>query len=98
MISLIFDIDSTLKSHIIFHLTSIKLLSIFIIICRSFYYNNSTYILLFMIIYIYSVGTKVDTITFVNQLDLFVLYNILLRKFIGITISNAIFIKEQVFN
>lgn len=48
--------------------------------------------------YIYSVGTKVDTITFLNWLSLSVLYNVLLKKLQSITISSTIFIKKQAYN
>ena len=38
------------------HVALMKLIAIFVIICRSVYQNNSNYISLFIIIYLYSAG------------------------------------------
>lgn len=89
---------STLRSLWTSHLASMKLLTIFVIICRSTHGNNNNYISLFVIIYIYSVGAKVDIITLFNYLGLFISYNMLLRKLRDITSLNANFIKEQATN
>lgn len=92
--SLVFGVGPILRSLLISHLASIKLLAILVIICKSAHQNNSNYIFLFVAMYMYSAGTKVDAITLFNQLDLSVLYNVLLRKLRSITISNAAFIQE----
>lgn len=44
----------------------------------------------------YSASVKLDRITFFNHLNLFILYNVVLWKLRGISISSAAFIKERV--
>lgn len=48
--------------------------------------------------YLYSIGTKVDTITLLNHLGFYVLYNLLLRKLRDIKAHSTVFIKQQVTN
>lgn len=98
MTSLVFGIIPILRSLLTSHLALMKLLAILVIICKSAYWNNSNYVSLLMAMYIYSADAKVDAITFLNCFNLFVLYNMLLRKWRGITTSNAAFIKEQASN
>lgn len=86
----------TSKSLLISHLASMKLLAILVIICRSAYWNNNNYILLLVVMYMYSASVKLDRITFFNHLNLFILYNVVLWKLRGISISSAAFIKERV--
>lgn len=48
--------------------------------------------------YLYSIEIKVDTITLLKYLDLYVLYNLLLRKRRDIKAHSTVFIKQQVTN
>lgn len=64
--SLVLSIDFISKSLLIFHLVSIKLLAIFIIIYKSAHQNNSNYNLFFIVMYIYLEGVKIDVIIFFN--------------------------------
>lgn len=98
MISLVFNISFILKSPLISYLTLIKLLLILVIFYRLAHQNYSNYILFFVLIYMYSANTKVDTIIFLNSFGLFVLYNMFLKKLRGITSLNIAFIKKQIFN
>lgn len=75
-----------------------KLLTILVVICRSTHQNTSNYILLLMAIYSYSASTKVNTITLLNHLRLFVSYNLFLRKLRNIKAYNTAFIKKQASN
>ena len=94
MTSLVFDIGSILKDFLTSHLASIKLLAIFVIIYKSNYHNSSNYVPLLIAIYIYSISSKFDIITFLNHFGLSILYNMLLKKLRSITISSAIFINK----
>lgn len=96
--SLVFDVGLTSIRLLTSYLALIKLLIIFVIICQSTCRKNTNYISLLVAIYIYSAGTKIDTITLLNRLGLFVLYNVFLRKLGSITSSSITFIKEQVSN
>lgn len=96
--SLVFDVGLTSTRLLTSYLALIKLLVIFVIICQSTCGKNTNYISLLVAIYIYSAGTKIDTITLLNRLGLFVLYNVFLRKLGSITSSSITFIKEQVSN
>lgn len=77
------------------YLTSIKLLAVFIIICRSAYQNNSNYIPFFMAIYFYSAGAKVDLIILLNCFRLSVLYNLFRRKLRDIKAYSIVFINGK---
>ena len=96
--SLMLSVGPLSKSAVTSHLTSMKLLAILVILCRSAHRNNSNYFPLLVSIYLYSAGAKVDAITFLNHLGLSVSYNVLLKKLRNITSSSAAFIKEQASN
>ncbi len=98
MNSLVLGVGPTSRSSLTSHLASMKLLAILVIICRSAHQNNSNYIPLFVAMYMYSAGAKVDAITLLNRLGLSVSYNVLLRKLRSITTSSAAFIKKQASN
>lgn len=98
MTSLVLSVGPTSRSPLTSHLASMKLLAILVIICRSAHRNNSNYVPLLVVMYMYSAGAKVDAITLLNHLGLFVSYNVLFRKLRGITTSSAAFIKEQASN
>lgn len=75
-----------------------KLIAIFLIICRSTHQNNSNYFSLLVVIYLYSVDAQVNVITLLNHLGLSISYNVFLRMLRNIKVSSAAFIKEQAFN
>lgn len=79
-------------------LVSMKLVAILIILCKSVHRNNSDYIYLFITFYLYLTGTRINAITFLNYLSLFVLHNMLLRKLREISRSSAIYIKAKASN
>lgn len=76
------------------YIISMKLVVILVILCQSAYWNNSNYIPLFIALYFYSFGAKVDAIIFLNDFSLFVLYNMLQKKFYSITLSSQKWIKQ----
>lgn len=80
------------------YLVSMKLVTIFVILYRLIHQNNNNYVFLFIAMYLYLAGARVDVITLLNYLKLLVLYNISLRKLRNITISSTAFIKKQVSN
>lgn len=96
------DVSSNSDAYLIFYLTFhqalMKLLTILVVICRSTHRNTSNYILLLMAIYSYLASTKVNTITLLNHLRLFVSYNLFLRKLRNIKVYNTAFIKKQASN
>lgn len=51
-------------------LTSMKIITILVIFCRSAHRNNSNYLPLLMALYLYSAGACVDAITLLNHLGL----------------------------
>lgn len=57
----------------------------FMILCYLTCQNNSNYIFIMIALYLYSARIKVDTIIFLNYLNLLVLYNIFQAKFQDIT-------------
>lgn len=75
-----------------------KLVIIFVILYRLIHQNNNNYVFLFIAMYLYLAGARVDVITLLNYFKLLVLYNISLRKLRNITISSTAFIKKQVSN
>lgn len=93
--SMILSLKSNSDIRLTSHLALIKLLAVFVIICKSAHRNNSNYISLFMAIYLYSTEAKVDAITLLSHLGLPVMYNLLLRKLRDIKTHSAIFIKQQ---
>ena len=94
ILSLRSNSDTLLTSH----LALMKLLAVFIIMCRSAHRNNSNYIPFLVIMYLYSAGAKVNAITLLNHLGLSVLYNSLLRKLRDIKGHSIVFIKQQATN
>ena len=92
------NFDAHLISYLAFHQASMKLLTILVVMYRSAHRNNSNYIFLFLVMYLYSAGAKVDAITLLNHLGLFVLYNLLLQKLRDIKAHNTAFIKKQASN
>lgn len=96
--SLVQSVGPLSKSAMTFHLASMKLLAIFVILCRSAHRNNSNYFPLLVAIYLYSAEAKVDAITLLNHLGLSVSYNILLKRLRNIMLSSATFIKQQATN
>lgn len=60
--------------------------------------NNSNYIPLFVVMYLYSAGIKIDIKILLNHLSFSVLYNVFLRKLRDIKAFSAAIIKEQAFN
>lgn len=93
IISIMLSLRSNSNTYLTSHLASIKLLAVFIIICRSAHQNNSNYIPFFVAMYLYLARAKVDAIILLNHLGLSVLYNLLLRKLRDIKAHNALFIK-----
>ena len=75
-----------------------KLLTILVVMYRSAYWNNSNYISLLVVIYLYSTGAKVDAIILLNHLGLSVLYNSPLQKLRDIKAQSTAFIKKQASN
>lgn len=75
-----------------------KLVTIFVIICRLIHLNNSNYLPLLITIYFYFASTLIDAIILFNHFGLFVLYNILLKTLRNIKVSSAAFIKKPVSN
>lgn len=99
LISLVFSVESiTFSTSVTIYLASIKLIAIFVILCRLAHWNNSNYISLIITIYVYLAIAQVDAITFLNHLWLSVLYKILLKKLRNIITFSSIFIKVQVSN
>ena len=98
LISLVLSVGPTSRSPLTFHLVSIKLVTILVILCRSAYRNNSNYVPLLVAMYLYFADARVNSITFLNHFGILVLYNVLLRKFKSITAFNSAFIKAQASN
>lgn len=95
--SFILSASPILKILLTSHLASIKLLAIFVIIYKSANQNNRNYILLLVVIDMYSASIKIDAII-LNCFALLVSYNMLLKMLRDITISSIAFIKEQSSN
>lgn len=97
--SLVLSVEPTIALiSITTYLVSMKLVTIFVILYRLIHQNNNNYVFLFIAMYLYLAGARVDVITLLNYLKLLVLYNISLRKLRNITISSTAFIKKQVSN
>lgn len=94
VLSISFNFDAHLISHLASHQASMKLLTIFIVMCRLVYQNNSNYIPFFIAIYLNLASAKVDAIILLNYVKLFVLYNLLLQKLKDIKAHNIVFIKQ----
>lgn len=76
-------------------LTSMKIITILLILCRSAHRNNSNYLLLLMALYMYSAGAGVDVMTLLNHLGLLVSYNVLQKQLQDITKLSSFWIKAQ---
>lgn len=96
--SLVLGTGLILKSSLTSHLVSMKLLAIFVIIYRSAYQNFNNDVSLYMIMYMYSTGAKIDTITVFNYPGLFILYKLVLKKLRSIITSSATSIKKEASN
>lgn len=70
------------------YLVNMKLMAVFVIFCRTVYQNNSNYLLLLIALYLYSTGARVDAITLLNHLSLYVSYDVLQKKPRNITASS----------
>ena len=62
-----------------------KFVAILAIHSRSAHRNNSNYLTFFIVLYLYLASAKIDTITSLNYLGLFVLYDVLQKKLKAIT-------------
>lgn len=65
--------------------SEMKFVAILAILCRSAHQNNSNYLPLFVALYLYSAGVKIDAITLLNYLGLSVLYDVLQKRLKAIT-------------
>lgn len=90
---MILSLRSNFNTYLISYLASMKLLIVFIIICRLTHQNNNYFIFLFMAMYLYLIGAKVVAIILLNYLSLSILYKLLLRKLENIKAYNIVFIK-----
>lgn len=79
---MVLNVGSTNRLKDIFklHLISMKVVAVLVILCRSAHRNNSNYFSLLIALYLYSAGTKIDAITLLNHLGLFVFYSVLQTK------------------
>ena len=80
------------------HLVNMKLVAVFVILCRTAHRNNSNYLPLLIALYLYSAGARVDAITLLNHLGLCVSYDVLQKKLRNITASSMSWIKQQSTN
>ena len=94
MLGVSFNSDAYLTSHLVFHQASMKLFTILVVMCKLAYQNTSNYILLFVAIYLYSAGAKVDAIILLNHFGFSVSYNLLMRKLRNIKAHSTAFIKK----
>lgn len=76
-------------------LTSMKIIKILVILCRSTHRDNSNYIPLLIALYLYFAGARVDAITLLNHLGLSVSYDVLQKKLQDITKSTLSWIKPR---
>lgn len=78
------------KTSIGLHLADMKVVAIFSILCKLAHQNNSNYLPLFIVLYLYSASTRVDILAFLNHLRISVSYNVLqkkLKKIISLSIT-----------
>ena len=80
------------------HLVKMKVVAVLVILCHSAHQNNTTFFPLFIALYMYSAGAKVDAITLLNHLGLSVLYKSLQKRLNDITSTSKLWIKEQANN
>lgn len=75
-----------------------KLVAVLAILCRSAHRNNSNYLPLFVTLYLYSAGARIDAITLLNHLGLSVSYDVLQKKLKAITSLGMSWIRQQSTN
>ena len=75
-----------------------KLIAVLAILYRSVHRNNSNYLPLFVTLYLYFAGARIDVITLLNHLKLSVLYNVLQKKLKAITFLDISWIRQQSTN
>lgn len=80
------------------HLGEMKLVTIFVILCRSAHRNNSNYLPLLIALYLYSAGARVDAITLLNHRGISVFHNTLQQKLKNISSKSPQWIKMQATN
>lgn len=80
------------------NLSNIKLITIFIILYRLAYQNNSNYLSLLIRLYLYFARAYVDAIMLFNCFGLSILYNIFQKSLRNIIESSQVWIKEQATN
>lgn len=89
---------SCAKTSIGLHLADMKVVAVLSILCRSAHRNNNNYLSLFIALYLYSAGAKVDAIILLNHLGISVSYNVLQKKLKEIISLSMILIKKQSTN
>ena len=80
------------------NIISIKLVAIFVILCRLVHRNNNNYLPSLIVLYVYSAGTQTDAITLLNHLGVGILYNTFIRKLKGIVAETHQWTKQQSSN
>lgn len=88
-LSLVMNIGLLFRSAIFFHLVSIKLVIILMILCTSTHWNNSNYLSIFFNLYLYSVSTEINAIILFNYFEFLALHKILLKKLEDSTKASA---------
>ena len=68
------------------HLVSMKIVAVLVILCRLAHQNNSNYFPLLVALYMYFAGAKIDAITLLNHLGLFVSYKVFQNKLYKISL------------
>lgn len=96
--SLVLGVGPTSRHEKVSHLGDMKLVGIFVILCRSVHWNNSNYIPLMIALYLYSAGIRIDAITLLNHFGLSVSYDVLQKSLKNITSANKALIKQQSTN
>ena len=96
--SMIMSVGPTSSHSSNLHLVAMKIIAVLVILCRSAHRNNSNYIPLFIALYLYSAGARVDAITLLNHLGLSVSYQVLQSKLRDITATSKQWIKDQAQN
>lgn len=96
--SFVRNVRLTLRSAITFQQVSIISIAILIILCKLDHWNNSNDISLFIALYLYLTGVKINLIIFFNYISLFVLHNMLLKILHKISKSSVACIKAYTSN
>lgn len=96
--SLVLGVGPTSCHEKVSHLGDMKLVGIFIILCRSAYWNNNNYVSLMITLYLYSAGARINTITLLNHFGLSVSYDVLQKSLKNITSASKALIKQQSTN